>query len=136
MTIVSAKKMLVKASEEKYAVGAFNITSVVQMVAVIEAAAEKNAPVIVQTSVTPANFLTPEVVVAVFRALAQKVSIPFCVPLDHCTDVDFCNILLRFINISVKNGDLHVYTGCRTIILVHRDVSFIEISLVEIVTCI
>jgi ketose-bisphosphate aldolase len=90
MTIVSAKKMLVKASEEKYAVGAFNITSVVQMVAVIEAAAERNAPVIVQTSVTPAKFLKPEVVVAVFRALAQSVSIPVCLHLDHCTDVDFC----------------------------------------------
>jgi tagatose 1,6-diphosphate aldolase GatY/KbaY len=90
MTIVSAKKMLVKASEEKYAVGAFNITSVVQMLAVIEAAAERNAPVIVQTSVTPAKFLKPEVVVAVFRALAQSVSIPVCLHLDHCTDVDFC----------------------------------------------
>jgi len=90
MTIVSAKKMLLKASEEKYAVGAFNITSVVQMVAVIEAASEKNAPVIVQTSVTPAKFLKPEVVVAVFRALAQSVSIPVCLHLDHCTDVDFC----------------------------------------------
>ena len=90
MTIVSAKEMLVKASQEKYAVGAFNITSVVQMVAVIEAAAERNAPVIVQTSVTPAKFLKPEVVVAVFRALAESVSIPVCLHLDHCTDVDFC----------------------------------------------
>ena len=57
MTIVSAKEMLIKASKEKYAVGAFNITSVVQMVAVIEAAVEKNTPVIIQTSITPAKFL-------------------------------------------------------------------------------
>ncbi|HEX7585071.1 MAG TPA: class II fructose-bisphosphate aldolase [Prolixibacteraceae bacterium] len=90
MTIVSAKEMLVKASQEKYAVGAFNITSVVQMVAIIEAALEKNAPVIIQTSVTPAKFLTPEVIVAVFRTLAKSVSIPVCLHLDHCTDVDFC----------------------------------------------
>lgn len=90
MTIVSAKQMLIKASKEKYAVGAFNITSVVQMIAVIEAAVEKNAPVIIQTSVTPAKFLKPEVVVAVFRALAQSVSIQVCLHLDHCTDVDFC----------------------------------------------
>jgi fructose-bisphosphate aldolase class II len=82
--------MLFKASREKYAVGAFNITSIVQMAAVIEAAQEKNAPVIVQTSVTPAKFLKPEVVVAVFRALANEVSIPVCLHLDHCTDVDFC----------------------------------------------
>lgn len=90
MAIVSAKKMLINASREKYAVGAFNITSVVQMSAVIEAAVEKNAPVIIQTSVTPAKFLTPEVIVSVFRALAQSVSIPVCLHLDHCTDVDFC----------------------------------------------
>ncbi len=90
MAIVSAKEMLIKASKEKYAVGAFNITSVVQMVAVIEAAVEKNTPVIIQTSVTPAKFLKPEVVVAVFRALAESVSIPVCLHLDHCTDVDFC----------------------------------------------
>jgi ketose-bisphosphate aldolase len=90
MTIVSAKEMLIKASKEKYAVGAFNITSVVQMIAVIEAAVEKNTPVIIQTSVTPAKFLKPEVVVAVFKALAQSVSIPVCLHLDHCTDVDFC----------------------------------------------
>jgi len=90
MAIVSAKEMLFKASKEKYAVGAFNITSVVQMAAVIEAAQEKSAPVIVQTSVTPAKFLKPEVVVAVFRALAEQVSIPVCLHLDHCTDVDFC----------------------------------------------
>lgn len=90
MTIVSAKEMLVKASKEKYAVGAFNITSVVQMGAIIEAALEKNAPVIIQTSVTPARFLKPEVIVAVFRALAQSVAIQVCLHLDHCTDVDFC----------------------------------------------
>ena len=90
MSIVSAKEMLLKASKEKYAVGAFNITSVVQMGAVIEAAVEKNTPVIIQTSVTPAKFLKPEVVVAVFRALAESVSIPVCLHLDHCTDVDFC----------------------------------------------
>lgn len=90
MSIVSAKEMLLKASKEKYAVGAFNITSVVQMGAIIEAAAEKNAPVIIQTSVTPAKFLKPEVIVAVFRALAESVTIPVCLHLDHCTDVDFC----------------------------------------------
>ena len=90
MTIVSAKEMLIKASKEKYAVGAFNITSVVQMGAIIEAAGEKNTPVIIQTSVTPAKFLNPEVIVAVFRALAKSVSIPVCLHLDHCTDVDFC----------------------------------------------
>ena len=90
MTIASAKEMLFRASKEKYAVGAFNITSVVQMGAVLEAAVAKNAPVIIQTSVTPAKFLKPEVVAAVFRTMAESVSIPVCLHLDHCTDVEFC----------------------------------------------
>ncbi|NQU88533.1 MAG: class II fructose-bisphosphate aldolase family protein [Mariniphaga sp.] len=90
MAIVSAKEMLFKASKQKYAVGAFNITSLVQMEAIIEAAVEKNTPVIIQTSVTPTKFLKAEVVVAIFKALAQSVNIPVCLHLDHCTDVEFC----------------------------------------------
>lgn len=108
MTVVSAKEILIKASKEKYAVGAFNITSVVQMGAIIEAALEKNAPVVIQTSVTPARFLKPEVIVAVFRALAQSVAIPVCLHLDHCTDVDFCKICadLGYTNIMFDGSHL------------------------------
>lgn len=90
MAIVSAKEMLIKASEEKYAIGAFNITSIIQMEAIIEVAVEKKAPVIIQTSVTPAKFLKPEVIVAIYRTLAQSVDIPVSLHLDHCTEVDFC----------------------------------------------
>jgi ketose-bisphosphate aldolase len=90
MAIVSAKEMLIKASNGKYAVGAFNITSLIQMEAVFETAVEKKAPVIIQTSVTPARFLKPEVIVAIYRTLAQSVNIPVSLHLDHCTDVDFC----------------------------------------------
>jgi len=90
MAIVSAKEMLTKASKKKYAVGAFNITSLVQMEAIIEVALEKNAPVIIQTSVTPAKFLKAEVIVAIYQALARTVNIPISLHLDHCTEVDYC----------------------------------------------
>ena len=56
MSLVNAKEMLVKATEEKYAVGAFNITNLIQMEAVVEAAVNKKAPLIIQTSVTPSKF--------------------------------------------------------------------------------
>ncbi len=90
MPFVSAKEMLTKASKEKYAVGAFNITSIVQLEAILEAATEMKAPVIIQTSVTPAKFLQPEVIVAVCSVLAQSADIPVCLHLDHCTEVSFC----------------------------------------------
>jgi len=82
--------MLLKATKEKYSVGAFNITNIIQMEAVVEAAVEKKAPLIIQISVTPSKFLKPKVVAAVYRTLAESASIPICLHLDHCTDVDFC----------------------------------------------
>ncbi len=90
MPIVSAKQMLLKATRERYAVGAFNVTSVVQMQAVIEAAVNKRAPLIVQTSTAPAKFFGPRVLVAACRSLAESAPIPVCLHLDHCTDVEFC----------------------------------------------
>jgi tagatose 1,6-diphosphate aldolase GatY/KbaY len=90
MPVVSAKQMLIEAATHGYAVGAFNVTNVIQMEAVIETAVARGAPVIIQTSVTPVKFLKPEVLVAAFRALAESAPIPACLHLDHCTDVDLC----------------------------------------------
>lgn len=90
MSIENTKEMLLKATKEKYSVGAFNITNINQMEAIIEAAVQKQSPLIIQTSVTPAKFLKPEVISSVYRTLANSVSIPIALHLDHCTDVDFC----------------------------------------------
>ncbi|MDD4591127.1 MAG: class II fructose-bisphosphate aldolase family protein [Parabacteroides sp.] len=109
MPFVSAKEMLIKASKEKYAVGAFNITSIVQLEAILEAATEMKAPVIIQTSVTPAKFLQPEVIVAVCSVLAQSADIPVCLHLDHCTEVSFCKKCadLGFTNIMFDGSRLN-----------------------------
>jgi len=87
---VSARDIVIEAAEGGYAVGAFNITDVVQMQAVVEAAVEKRAPVIIQTSVKPSKFLRPDVLVAVYRTLAETAPVPVCLHLDHCTDLDHC----------------------------------------------
>ncbi len=90
MSIANAKEILLKATEEGYAVGAFNITNIVQMEAVVEAAVDKKAPLIIQTSVTPSKFLGRHVLVAVYQALAESAPIPIAIHLDHCRDVDYC----------------------------------------------
>lgn len=89
MPVVSAKRMLVDAATFGYAVGAFNVTNIIQMEAVIETAVARRVPVIVQTSVTPTKFLRPEVLVAAFRALAETAAVPACLHLDHCTDATY-----------------------------------------------
>ena len=90
MSIVNAKEIMIEAAKNGYAVGAFNITDLLQFEAVIDAAIEKKAPVIVQTSVKPSKFLGTNMMVAIYRTLAQSAPIPVCLHLDHCTEVDYC----------------------------------------------
>jgi ketose-bisphosphate aldolase len=90
MSIVNAKEIMVEALKGGYAVGAFNVTDLLQFEAVIDAAIEKKAPVIVQTSVKPSQFLGTNMMVAIYRTLAESAPVPVCLHLDHCTDVDYC----------------------------------------------
>jgi len=92
MAIVDAKEMLLKATAEKYAVGAFNCTNLIQMEAVVEAAIDAKAPLIVQASVAPSKFLKPQVLGAIYKTLAESAPIPICLHLDHCNDVEFCQV--------------------------------------------
>jgi len=90
MSIVNAKEIMIEAAQNGYAVGAFNITDLLQFEAVIDAAIEKKAPVIVQTSVKPSKFLGPQMMVNIYRTLAESAPVPVCLHLDHCTDIDYC----------------------------------------------
>jgi tagatose 1,6-diphosphate aldolase GatY/KbaY len=90
MSIVNAKEIMIEAAKGKYCIGAFNVTDLVQWEAVIDAAVEKKAPVIIQTSVKPSQFLGTNVMVAIYRAIASSAPVPICLHLDHCTDVAYC----------------------------------------------
>lgn len=92
MSIVTAKEITTKAAQEIYAVGAFNVTNLIQMRAVVESAVEKNAPLIIQTSVAPSEFLGRDVLVAIYRTIAESAPIPISLHLDHCTSVDYCKL--------------------------------------------
>jgi tagatose 1,6-diphosphate aldolase GatY/KbaY len=90
MPITNAKELLVQATKEGYAVGAFNITNLIQLGAVVEAHVDKKAPLIIQTSVTPSKFLGRDVITAIYETYATSCSIPICLHLDHCRDVEYC----------------------------------------------
>lgn len=90
MSIVNAKEMLLKATAEKYAVGAFNITSLIQMEAVVDTAVNMNAPLIIQTSVAPSKLLKPNILAGIYRTLAEEAPIPICLHLDHCNEIEYC----------------------------------------------
>jgi ketose-bisphosphate aldolase len=90
MSIANAKEVMIEAAKKKYAVGAFNVTDLLQFEAVIDAAVETKSPVIVQTSVKPSQFLGTDMMVAIYRTLAQKAPVPVVLHLDHCTEIDYC----------------------------------------------
>jgi tagatose 1,6-diphosphate aldolase GatY/KbaY len=90
MSVVNAKEIMIEAAKGKYAIGAFNVTDLVQMEAVVDAAVEKKAPVIIQTSVKPSQFLGTNVMVAIYRTIASSAPIPICLHLDHCTEIAYC----------------------------------------------
>ncbi len=90
MSIVNAKEIMIEAAKNGYAVGAFNVTDLIQFEAVIDAAIEKKAPVIVQTSVKPSQFLGTNMMVAIYRTLAESAPVPVCLHLDHSTDIAYC----------------------------------------------
>lgn len=90
MSIVNAREILVEAAKGKYAIGAFNVTDLIQLEGVVDAAVELKSPVIIQTSVKPSKFLGTDVLVSIFRTIASSAPVPICLHLDHCTEVAYC----------------------------------------------
>ncbi len=87
MPLENMKAMLSKAADEDYAVGAFNILDYNSTKAVVRAAEEANAPVIIQTSAKTVIFWGPTSIISWVRQLAGPSSVPIVLHLDHCKDL-------------------------------------------------
>ncbi|MEA4899872.1 MAG: class II fructose-bisphosphate aldolase [Christensenellaceae bacterium] len=81
--LVTSKVMLLSAQSSKYAVGAFNIENMEMGQAVIEAAQEAKAPVILQTTPGTLKYAGPAVFAGMVGALARQASVPVALHLDH-----------------------------------------------------
>ena len=80
--------MLGRAKDAGYAVGAFNILDYNSTKAVILAAEEANAPVIIQTSAKTVIFWGTTAIITWVKQLADSSSVPIALHLDHCKDLD------------------------------------------------
>ena len=83
MALVTSKEMLLKAQEGGYAVGAFNAENMEMVKAIIQAAEELKAPVMIQTTPSTIKYGTVETYAAIVAAEAKKASVPVCLHLDH-----------------------------------------------------
>jgi len=84
--VVSTKEILNDAFARRYGVAAFNIVNDLTLEAVIAAATELRAPLIVQTSVKTVKSIGLGPLYAMFRAFADPAPIPIAIHLDHCPD--------------------------------------------------
>ena len=83
MPLVTSEKMLLDAKKDGYAVGAFNVENMEMVKAVIAAAEELNAPVMLQTTPSTVKYGTLETFAGIVKAEAAKTKIPVCLHLDH-----------------------------------------------------
>ncbi|MGG4455173.1 class II fructose-bisphosphate aldolase [Brevibacillus porteri] len=84
MALVSSTQMLRTAREQGYCVGAFNVHTMEMLQAVVEAACEANAPLILQTTVGTVRHLGPDYVAAIARVASEEARVPIALHLDHC----------------------------------------------------
>lgn len=86
--LVSAKEMLIKAKEGKYAVGQFNINNLEWTKAILQTAQENNSPVILGVSEGAGKYMGGwDVVVGMVNGLLKdmKITVPVALHIDHGT---------------------------------------------------
>ena len=89
LMLVSLKSVLGIAEAENIAIGAFNLTTLEGIRAVISAAEELNQPVILQfANAAHKQYVPLEIIAPVMLALGDKAKVPVCVHLDHGADFD------------------------------------------------
>ena len=93
MALVNMKHMLLKAKEEKYAVGQFNINNLEWTKTILAVSEEMNSPVILGVSEGAARYMGGyKTVVGMVKGLIkdQKISVDVAIHLDHGSSFDAC----------------------------------------------
>ncbi len=88
MALVSAKEMLEKARDGKYAVGQFNINNLEWAKSVLQTAEELKSPVILGVSEGAGKYMTGfKTVAAMVKAMIDEmhITVPVALHLDHGT---------------------------------------------------
>ncbi len=86
MPVVSMKETLDRALDQRYGVAAFNIINDLSIEAVLAAAEQERAPVILQTSVKTVRAYGRRQLFDIFTTLAEDSPVPVTLHLDHCPD--------------------------------------------------
>ncbi len=86
MAVVPTQEIVNRAFAERYGVAAINVVNDLTLAAVLDAAEELRAPLIVQTSVKTVVAMGVRPLFALWAEMASAVSVPVALHLDHCPD--------------------------------------------------
>ncbi len=86
--MISSKEILIKARDNNYAVAAFNIHNLETLKAVIKAASDMRAPLILQTTPGTVKHAGLKYLVAMADAASRETGLPIALHLDHSEDLD------------------------------------------------
>ncbi len=95
MELITTKNILKRAQEGHYAIGAFNVENMEMVMAVISAAEEMNAPVIMQTTPSTVKYAGLDYFLANAKVAASSASVPVVMHLDHGSSFDLAAQALR-----------------------------------------
>lgn len=88
LALVPVTELLQKADQGGYAVGAFNANNMEIVQAIIEAAEQENAPVIMQASQGAIKYAGLDFITGMVRIAAEASRVPVALHLDHGTDFE------------------------------------------------
>lgn len=91
--LVSMRDMLIKANEERYAVGQFNMNNLEYVQAILQAAEEEKSPVIIGVSEGAAKYCGGfNVAVSMIESLMESynTTVPVAIHLDHGSSFEAC----------------------------------------------
>jgi ketose-bisphosphate aldolase len=95
MPVVPTKTILDAAFAERYGVAAINVVDDLSLEAVLAAATELDAPLIVQTSVKTVKSLGIGPLMSMWRARTKDVPVPVSLHLDHCPEREWITACLE-----------------------------------------
>lgn len=109
MKLVNTKQIFKKAQEGQYAVGAFNVENMEMVMAVISAAEEMNAPVIMQTTPSTVEYAGLDYFIENVKVAASRSNVPVAIHLDHGSSFELASKAFRIgytsIMIDGSHGD-------------------------------
>jgi fructose-bisphosphate aldolase, class II len=103
MSVLNTEEFLKNASEQRYALCAYNVDTLDYIRAVVDAAEEEQAPIIIETVEQAIEAMGLKCFSKVAREMAEEASVPVGIHLDHgssldwvkaCLDVGFTSVMI------------------------------------------